>query len=99
MTVNELQRIRQWHVEHRVEHPLEYHAWDLALTVWVLGWVSWFPLCAFGPAWTAPVSLLGIRAPGLYVAWRHRAHRSRTLRCDWLDAGRDSAASAGPRPR
>ena len=43
MTLNELQRIKQWHVAHKVDHPLEYHLWDLVLTLWVLGWVGCFP--------------------------------------------------------
>ena len=36
MTLNELQRIKQWHVAHKADHPLEYHLWDLVLTLWVL---------------------------------------------------------------
>ena len=47
MTLNELQRIKQWHVAHKADHPLEYHLWDLVLTVWMLGWVGWFPIIAF----------------------------------------------------
>ena len=47
MTLDELQRIKQWHVAHKADHPLEYHLWDLVLTVWMLGWVGWFPICAF----------------------------------------------------
>jgi hypothetical protein len=88
MTLNELQRIKQWHVEHRTAHPLEYHLWDLVLTLWMLGWVGWFPLCAFGEPLTAWVCLIGIFMPRLYVAWRARAHAHRTLRCDWLDQRR-----------
>ena len=57
----------------------------LWLTLWVLGWVGWFPLCAFGDPLTAPVSLIGIFVPSLYVTWRTRAHLRHTLRCDWLD--------------
>ena len=85
MTLDELQRIKQWHVAHRIDHPLEYHLWDLVLTLWVLGWVGWFPLCAFGDPLTAPVSLIGIFVPSLYVTWRTRAHLRHTLRCDWIN--------------
>ena len=28
MTLEELQRIKQWHVDHKADHPLEYHLWD-----------------------------------------------------------------------
>ena len=31
MTLQELQRIKQWHVAHRADHPLEYHLWDVCL--------------------------------------------------------------------
>ncbi len=44
MTLNELQRIKQWHVHHRQDHPLEYHLWDAMLTLWLMGWVGWLPL-------------------------------------------------------
>ena len=86
MTLNELQRIKQWHVAHKADHPLEYHLWDLVLTVWMLGWVGWFPIIAFGEPWTAPLCLMGIFGPSLYVTWRTRAHLRHTLRCDWIDA-------------
>ena len=32
MTLQQLHEIKLWHVEHKAEHPLEYHAWDLVLT-------------------------------------------------------------------
>eukprot|EP01041_Mallomonas_annulata_P019942 gene19942-39504_t len=52
----------------------------------MLGWVGWFPICAFGDPFAAPVCLIGIFVPSLYVAWRTRAHLRHTLRCDWIDA-------------
>lgn len=84
MTLNELQRIKQWHVNHRGDHPVEYHLWDGMLTLWVMGWVGWLPAFAFDALWAAPLCALAMAAPGLYVAWRSRAHRARRLRCDWL---------------
>ncbi|UCV00488.1 hypothetical protein [Acidovorax radicis] len=84
MTLNELQRIRQWHVAHKADHPLEYHLWDAVLTLWIMGWVGWFPVCAFGETWCAPLCLAGTLVPSGYVAWRARAHRLRKLRCDWI---------------
>jgi hypothetical protein len=84
VTLDELQRIKQWHVAHRAEHPLEYHLWDATLTVWLMGWVGWIPTLAFDAVWAAPACMLAMSAPGLYVAWRQRAHRARRLRCDWL---------------
>lgn len=86
MTLDELQRIKQWHVAHRAEHPLEYQLWDGVLTLWLMGWVGWLPTCAFGQAWAAPLCLAGTLLPGAYVRWRERAHRARKLRCDWIAA-------------
>ena len=83
MTLTELQRIKQWHVAHRPDHPLEYHLWDAILTLWVMGWVGWLPVYAFQQWWAIPLCVLAIAAPGLYAGWRTRAHRARWLRCDW----------------
>ena len=53
------------------------------LTLWVMAWVGWLPVFAFYDLWAVPLCLLAIAAPGLYAAWRNRAHRARLLRCDW----------------
>ena len=84
MTLHELQRIKQWHVAHRSDHPFEYHLWDAMLTLWMMGWVGWLPVFAFDAMWAAPLCMLGTLAPTLYVTWRMRAHRAYRLRCDWL---------------
>ena len=84
MTLTELQRIKQWHVAHRLDHPLECHLWDAMLTLWVMGWVGWLPAFAFDQIWTLLLCALAAAAPRLYVAWRYNAHRERKLRCDWL---------------
>ncbi|MGV3569999.1 MAG: hypothetical protein ACO1PB_05320 [Ramlibacter sp.] len=84
MTLEELHRIKQWHVNHRADHPLEYQVWDATLTVWLMGWVGWLPTLAFDAFWAAPLCMLAMFAPSLYVGWRLRAHRARRLRCDWL---------------
>ena len=86
MTLDEMQRIKQWHVAHRDDHPLEYHLWDAMLTLWLVGWIGWIPALAFDAVWAAPLLALAMAAPGLYVNWRDRAHRARRLRCDWLRA-------------
>lgn len=86
MTLAEIQRIRQWHVEHRHDHPVEYHLWDTVLTLWLLGWVGWLPAFAMGEAaWIAPLCLVGMHAPATYTRWRARAHERHRLRCDWLE--------------
>jgi hypothetical protein len=88
MTLDDLQRIKKWHVAHRRDHPLEYHLWDMMLTLWVMGWVGWLPAFAIGHLWTFPLCAAGMAAPSLYVAWRLKAHREGRLRCDWQVAAR-----------
>lgn len=84
MTFEELQRIKQWHLRHRADHPLENHLWDAMLTLWLAGWVGWVPTIMFDVYWAAPACILAVFAPSLYVAWRMHAHRTQRLRCDWL---------------
>ena len=84
MPLAELQRIKQWHIRHRHNHPLESQLWDAMLTLWVMGWVGWLPVYALHKLWAIPLCILAIAAPGLYAAWRTRAHRARRLRCDWV---------------
>jgi hypothetical protein len=86
LTLTELQRIKRWHVDHRAEHPLEYHLWDGVLTLWVMGWVGWLPAFAFDLPLVYPACLAAMLTPSLYVAWRARAHGLKRLRCDWLAA-------------
>lgn len=81
----QLQRIKKWHVEHRADHPLEYQVWDTVLILWVLGRVGWLPAFALDVLWAYPLCLLAMLAPDFYVLARARAHRSQTVRCDWLD--------------
>ena len=85
MTLEELQRIKQWHVDHKADHPLEYHLWDAVLTFWLMGWVGWFPTYLFDQWWGAPLCCVGMLFPSLYVTWRGSEHRRHKLRCDWLD--------------
>ena len=79
-----LQRIKRWLVSHQQDHPVEYHTWDIMLTLWLMGWVGWIPAFAFDALWTVPLLVLGMSAPTLYVAWRAKAHREQRLRCDWI---------------
>jgi hypothetical protein len=85
MNLDALQRIKRWHVAHQQEHPLEYHAWDAMLTLWIVGWVGWIPAFTFDALWAAPLLTAAMSAPAMYVAWRRRAHAQRRLRCDWVD--------------
>lgn len=83
MNLDDFQRIKQWHVDHRADHPVEYHLWDTLLTAWLMGWIGWLPAFAFDAIWLTPLCVAGMAAPTLYVTWRARAHQARRLRCDW----------------
>ncbi len=84
MTLSELQRIKQWHVAHRADHPLEYQIWDAVLTVWLMGWMGIPSILLFDWVWALPLCLVAMFAPQLYVRWRRHAARTARLRCDWL---------------
>lgn len=84
MKLETLQRIKQWTVKNQKDHPVEYHAWDAMLTLWMMGWVGWVPAFTFEALWAAPLLAVAMSAPTLYVTWRVKAHQSRRLRCDWL---------------
>jgi len=86
MDLDALQRIKRWHVLHQSDHPVEYRAWDVILTLWLAGWVGWLPAFCFDALWAVPLLVLGMSGPTLYVALRAKAHQSRRLRCDWLVA-------------
>ena len=87
MTLDHLQRIKQWHVAHRLDHPVEYHLFDAVLTVWVMGWIGWLPALLLEAVWAVPLCLAAMAAPHLYARWRQRAHQAGRLRCDWLPGG------------
>lgn len=86
LSLDELQRIKRWHTEHRSEHPVEYHLLDAVLTLWLMGWVGLLPALVSGHVVLMSVCLLGMSLPGLYVRWRGRAHARQSVRCDWLQA-------------
>ena len=84
MSLNELHRIKQWHVAHRADHPLEYQLWDVVLTMWLMGWVGLLPAWAFEVPMALPLCFAATFTPRLYVGWRRKAHRACKLRCEWL---------------
>ena len=84
-SLTDLQRIKRWLVAHKARQPLEYHAFDAVLTVWMMGWIGWAPALLLEQAlWFWPLCLLAMRAPALYVRWRRRLQAGGRLRCDWL---------------
>ena len=84
VTLAQMQRVKNWHAAQQGAHPVEQAAWDAVLTLWLMGWMGWFPAFAFDASWAWPLCLLGMHLPRLYVGWRARAHDSGRLRCDWL---------------
>jgi len=85
MTVHQLSVLKQWHVSHRREQPIEFQAWDAVLTLWLMGWLG-------VPAELILWQLYGLIActallltPGVYVTLRRRLHAQGRLRCDWLE--------------
>lgn len=84
LSLQEMQRIKRWHVAHKRDHPVEYQILDLVLTLWVMGWVGWLPAFAFDAPWAYVPCALAMLLPQLYVHWRTQAHCAQRLRCDWL---------------
>lgn len=85
VTLAQMERLKNWHIAQRGKHPAEREIWEAVLTLWIMGWMGWFPAYAFEAPWAYPLCLLGVFAPRLYVGWRARAHEAQRLRCDWLD--------------
>lgn len=86
MNVSQMSRIKRWQLEHRREAPLEYHAWDMMLTLWVLGWMGVAPALLLHWTWMVAACVPAFFAPSMYVRLRERLHDSGRLRCDWLPA-------------
>lgn len=84
MKLSQLTLIKRWQVAHRGDHPIEYHAWDVVLTCWMMGCVS-TPLVLLLWPWALPLSLGLFLSPGLYVNCRRQLHLRGVLRCDWLE--------------
>ncbi|MDB5894378.1 MAG: hypothetical protein JWQ88_1909 [Rhodoferax sp.] len=86
VTLQELHRIKRWHVAHKAGHRLEYELLDLVLTLWMMAWVGWIPSLLLHALWALPLCAVGLGLPTGYVAVRALAHHARRLRCDWLSA-------------
>jgi hypothetical protein len=86
MTLRELAHIKRWHVQHRHHHPVEFQAWDVMLTAWLIGFMGAPAALLVDAPEAIVVCALLFFAPGAYVHCRERRHRAGRLRCDWLDA-------------
>jgi hypothetical protein len=88
MTLDQLAGLKQWHVAHRCQHPVEFHAWDAVLTLWLIGWIGLAPAVLLDELYGVVLCTLLFFAPSGYVNLRRRLHRKGRLRCDWLEAAR-----------
>jgi hypothetical protein len=86
MNVRQLAAVKRWHVLHRTRRPLELHAWDAVLTLWLMGIVGTVPALVLEQHWAVVLCLALWLAPGAYVRLRRRLHRRGRLRCDWIDS-------------
>ena len=83
VTVANLQTIKQWHIEHALDHPIELQTWDAVLASWLMGWVGWLPTWVLDAWWAVPPLMLGMLARACMSAGA-RAHVARRIRCDWI---------------
>lgn len=86
MTLQQMSTLKRWHVTHRERAPVEYHAWDVMLTLWLIGWMGVPPALVLQWLWALPLCVALYLAPPLYVRLRRALHRRGALRCDWLAA-------------
>ena len=86
MTLDQLHELKRWHQRHWREHPLERHAWDAVLTLWLVGCVGAPTALVIHRGWAELAMFALLLLPNAYVAARRRLHDSGVLRCDWLGA-------------
>jgi hypothetical protein len=84
MNLRQLSELKRWHVVHHDDTPLEYHAWDAVLTLWLLGCTGPVPALLLGWTWLELLCVPMFLAPVLYVRLRRWLHARGALRCDWL---------------
>jgi hypothetical protein len=94
MTFAQLIAMKAWLVAHRHQQPVEYHACDAVLTLWLMGWMGAPAMVVLDEPWGVFVCVALFFAPGRYLRLRRSLHRRGRLRCDWLDAV--NHASKGP---
>ena len=86
MTLDQFHDLKLWHSRHAGDRPLEGHAWNAVLTLWLVGWVGSPAAWLLGQDLLAAAGIALLLLPGAYVAARRQLHRWRLLRCDWIAA-------------
>lgn len=85
MNFHQLTALRAWMQAHRAAHPVEYHAWDAVLTLWLMGWMGAPAGLLLDWPWEVVACVALFFVPPGYLRLRTRLHRRQRLRCDWLD--------------
>jgi hypothetical protein len=84
MTVKQLSAVKRWLAARRREQPMEYHMWDVVLTLWLLGWMGMPAEFVLGHLYGLAACAALLFAPNAYVKLRRRLHARGRVRCDWL---------------
>ena len=86
MTLHQFHALKQWHLRHWRDHPLEKNLWEAVLTLWLMGWVGGAVSLLLNLPWVEVCCLGLLFLPSAYVAMRARWHRTGRLRCDWISS-------------
>ena len=86
MKLAQFESLRAWHLRHCRDRPLEKHAWDMVLTLWLAGCVGIPSAFLLHARWAEAACFLLVFLPGAYVRLRRHLHRAGIVRCDWTVA-------------
>ena len=84
MDFAQLSAVKAWMVAHKAVQPVEYHAWDAVLTLWLMGWTGAPAFLLLNGPWVVLLCVALFFVPRGYLRLRQRLHAARKLRCDWL---------------
>jgi hypothetical protein len=85
MTLAQLTKMKAWMEAHRAGQPVEYHAWDAVLTLWLMGWLGAPAGLLLDDPWAVLACVALFFTPPAYLRLRGALHRHRRVRCDWLE--------------
>ena len=85
MTLVQLSKLKAWMDAHRKGQPIEYHAWDAVLTLWLMGWMGAPAGLLLDDPWAVLACVALFFSPPGYWRLREMLHRRQRVRCDWLE--------------
>lgn len=97
MNFTQLVAMRAWMQAHKAAHPVEYHAWDAVLTLWLMGWMGAPAFYLLDEPWEVLACVALFFVPPAYLRLRRRLHQHHRLRCDWLDTVQPEGAQTTQR--